>query len=408
MSYKFVKITTLYREYLNNYYEKNRDIISKSYNEQFAHLMSDFFGWSNYFQVNFGKIGVDAYEIISNALPLQKSWAKEHNLKLNNNDLVLEQLKYLKPEIVFIQDTNTHNGKWVEFIKDEVPSIKKIIGWCCSPYKKENIDLYKPFDFILTCSPKFNIEFQNYGLKSYQMYHAFEPMVLKSVKEYDHSNIIDLIFAGSIIPGNDFHNERIILLEKIIEFGVDINIYSNIIHDNYLTLVSKQLLYVINKYFYKSSLLDFVFGAETMRKINGLNSIPRNYSYSENMLRKLKKPIYGFEMFKALSNAKIGLNIHGGVAGDYAANIRLFEITGVGACLLTDWKKNLPEMFNIDTEIVTYKNTAECIEKVKWLINHPKECHMIGKAGQIRTLKDHTFENRIKLLDQIIKKELYN
>ncbi|MGD1008176.1 MAG: glycosyltransferase, partial [Ignavibacteriaceae bacterium] len=45
-------------------------------------------------------------------------------------------------------------------------------------------------------------------------------------------------------------------------------------------------------------------------------------------------------------------------------------------------------------------------EKVKWLLNNPKEREAIAKAGQQRVLKDHTLESRVRLLDEIIRKEL--
>jgi spore maturation protein CgeB len=36
--------------------------------------------------------------------------------------------------------------------------------------------------------------------------------------------------------------------------------------------------------------------------------------------------------------------------------------------------ENLSELFEIDREVVTYKSVDECIEKVKWLLEHiPKK-----------------------------------
>ena len=48
----------------------------------------------------------------------------------------------------------------------------------------------------------------------------------------------------------------------------------------------------------------------------------------------------------------------------------------------------------------------ECIEKIKWLLDHPKEREEIAKAGQKRVLKDHTFKIRANQLNEIILKEL--
>jgi spore maturation protein CgeB len=86
--------------------------------------------------------------------------------------------------------------------------------------------------------------------------------------------------------------------------------------------------------------------------------------------------------------------------------MRLFEATGVGTCLITDWKDNLHDLFEPDREVVTYRSPQECVEKVKWLLEHPQEREAIAQAGQARTLKDHTFDQRAIELDYIIRREL--
>ena len=55
------------------------------------------------------------------------------------------------------------------------------------------------------------------------------------------------------------------------------------------------------------------------------------------------------------------VNVHA-IAGPYApANIRLFEASGAATCMLTDSKKDLHELFEIDDEIVTYSSIDECV-----------------------------------------------
>ena len=157
----------------------------------------------------------------------------------------------------------------------------------------------------------------------------------------------------------------------------------------------------------KSGLNGVVDSNPYLKKIAVLNESPHNPSYS-NKLRKTAQPsLYGLDMYNKLSTADSVLNIHIGIAGArYAANIRLFEVTGVGSCLVTDWKENLYELFIPDEEVVTFKTSEECIEKVKWLRDHPDERRKIAEAGQKRTLKDHTYALRVCQLDEIIRKEL--
>jgi spore maturation protein CgeB len=111
-------------------------------------------------------------------------------------------------------------------------------------------------------------------------------------------------------------------------------------------------------------------------------------------------------MLNKIAGYKIGINIHGGVAEEYAANIRMFEVTGAGSCLVTDHKTNIHDLFEPDKEIVTYRSTEECIEKIKWLLNNPSTLQEIARAGQERTFKEHTVENRVGYLDEIIRQHL--
>ncbi len=86
--------------------------------------------------------------------------------------------------------------------------------------------------------------------------------------------------------------------------------------------------------------------------------------------------------------------------------MRLFETTGVGACLLTDWKENLSDLFEPDKEVLTYRTAEECVEKVNYILEHEAERRSIAAAGQRRTLREHNFEKRAVLIDEIIRRAL--
>ena len=83
--------------------------------------------------------------------------------------------------------------------------------------------------------------------------------------------------------------------------------------------------------------------------------------------------------------------------------MRLFEATGVGSCLLTDWKENLSDFFIPDVEVVTYRSSQEATEKVKFLLEHPEQRRAIALAGQRRTLSEHTYKQRAQQLDALIQ-----
>jgi spore maturation protein CgeB len=107
-------------------------------------------------------------------------------------------------------------------------------------------------------------------------------------------------------------------------------------------------------------------------------------------------------MFRCLRNTKVALNTHGDVSRHSASNMRLFEATGVGTCLLTDWKPNLHELFEPDVEVATYRCAEECIEKARYLLDHESARRDLAAAGQRRTLAEHTFSRRAEQLHAII------
>ena len=114
--------------------------------------------------------------------------------------------------------------------------------------------------------------------------------------------------------------------------------------------------------------------------------------------------LWGCEMYQVLRHSKITLNHHIGVAGAYANNMRLFESTGVGTLLLTDWKKNLSDMFEPGTEVVAYRTAEECIELMNYYLEHDEERASIAWNGQQRTLREHNYFQRMGEFVEIVRR----
>jgi spore maturation protein CgeB len=203
------------------------------------------------------------------------------------------------------------------------------------------------------------------------------------------------VFSGSLTTGGNFHDDRIRLIEQILKEKLEIDLYVNI--ENKFRIRTKQAIFLINSLF---------------RNI-GLGQVAGNFrileygkarieNYSDALLSKRKPPLFGMDMYNLFYRSKIVLNYHIGVAGDYAGNMRMFEVTGVGSCLLTDNKKNISDLFEPDNEIVVYKNADECIAKAKWLLENDEERKKISVKGQQKTLESHTVLSRCETVLEII------
>ena len=140
------------------------------------------------------------------------------------------------------------------------------------------------------------------------------------------------------------------------------------------------------------------YGIEIGRLPN--NSLKEMYPY------RCYGPVFGIEYYQLLQSSNIVFNMHSIAAKNTVDNMKMFEITGVGSCLLTDTGTNMKDIFEEDKEIVVYRSIDEAVEKVSYLLDHPKEAEEIAKAGQTRTLRDHTTMNRCRQIDEILQKHL--
>jgi spore maturation protein CgeB len=43
------------------------------------------------------------------------------------------------------------------------------------------------------------------------------------------------------------------------------------------------------------------------------------------------------------------------------------------------------------------------MDKARWLLDNPAKAQAIGESGLRRTLRDHTFEKRIPVLESILR-----
>jgi spore maturation protein CgeB len=115
---------------------------------------------------------------------------------------------------------------------------------------------------------------------------------------------------------------------------------------------------------------------------------------------------WGKTMYGILQESRITLNYHIDLAENYANNLRLFEATGVGTLLLTDNKCNLHELFEPGKEVAVYRTPEECVELAQYYIEHEEERAAIARAGQKRTLRDHTYKLRMQELSALLERQL--
>jgi spore maturation protein CgeB len=118
-----------------------------------------------------------------------------------------------------------------------------------------------------------------------------------------------------------------------------------------------------------------------------------NWKISNNFILH-KDYLTGEDMAKKFNQTKINLNIQA-LHGKESMNLRTFEIPASNGFQLVDYKKELPNLFKLDKEIVCYYDIDDLKNKIKYYLKNKEERDKITLEGHKRVLKDHKVSDRI-------------
>lgn len=336
---------------MESHYQNNPNLIYESYAHQKASLNGGLFGNSDYYCEGLKKSGWDAEKLIINCKQLQTTWIRENNSSARDlQSVAVEQIKQANPRVTFFHDLNLMTKDFLDAVR---PFTELMVGQISTVILNEIP--FDSYDLLFSSFPHYIKRFRDAGLTAHYMPLAFDPRILQHVNQFAFSQRpIECSFAGGI---SKLHLRSYKLLELLV----------------------------------KESPIEFWgYGAETLSENSPVRD--RHHGYA-----------WGKDMFNILSASKININRHGEVAENYANNMHLFEATGCGTLLITDYKDNLCELFEIGKEVVAYRSPEECAALVQYYLTHQKEAEEIAKEGQSRTLRDHTHIDRMGKTAQILE-----
>lgn len=363
-----MKLGVYHPGYLRDFYAERPQLEEESYQNQLEVLLEDYFGSSNFWTRELSRLGYQTCDTVSNSVGLQRRWASEHGRRWNSDDWLFDttfaQIAEFRPDVLLVADYSTFTAEFLKRVRRDVPSVRLVAGWCGAPPGRS--DVLKEWDVALSCVPELVASFRGDGLTSFHVNHAFEPRIV-DIPDDQSSLSVDFSFLGSVVPRKGFHERRERLLIHLVE-RTGLMIWSD---------------------------LDGDAGKSIIRRISG--------GVDRKLRSRAKRALFGRRMFSQLRRSRVTLNNHLDTSANSASNMRLFEATGMGACLVTDAKDNLATLFEPDLEVATYSSPEECAEKVAWLLANEGARREMAAAGQRRTLRDHTFASRAEAIDGIIR-----
>jgi spore maturation protein CgeB len=383
-----------YPRFLMWLYRHKPGLENTSYATQMAARNASLFGLADFYSTNFAMLGHTAAEIHVNNPWLQSAWAREHGIAIETPDataerralpgwiertvtpfkpmlrplarkvglspkldaqatgILLAQIEDFRPDLIINQDVFRVDTELARRIKG-IGSKPVLIGHVgIEPPRGQDWAVY---DLMISQLPRLVQFFRNAGARAELSHLAFEPRILDALPK-PPTRDIEVSFVGSVSVD---HQQRIALLEAV--------------------------------------------ARQFHLKIWG--SHPHALPASSPLHRCLQGEVWGTEMYQVLRRSRITLNSHIDLAGREAGNMRLFEATGVGTFLLTDFKDNLHTLFEPDREVAVWRSVDECLKAIDRYLGDDDARERIARAGQARTLGQHTYRHRaaeiLKLVDKM-------
>jgi len=404
MSYRFQKFTTVYPEVARRMLERLPNHQQLSYSEFYNAVVAFRFAWADYYATHMRALGHEAEEVFADLEPLQEAWAKEHGVKWSAGnwlrEIALARVREFQPQVIFIEDLYVFDADFRRQLRAACRGHVLLLGYRAAP--TEDFAAFSDMDLLLTCVPNFAARLAQGGASVAVMRHAFEPAIISALEPLPARDL-EFTFTGHLVLQNGYHQQRRIIIEKLLEC-TPLQMWLQVSEPPPAATGAARIAAGLTRRA-GTVLKKIGIPPPVSGKLSPLKQ-PATDSYAvtldQSFPDRSHPPVFGLDNFRILARSHLTFNNHIDAAEGHAGNMRLFEATGMGACLLTDWKTDLQDIFEPDKEVVAYRSAEECVEKVNYLLHHEKERQAIAAAGQRRTLRDHTFAQRALQLDELI------
>jgi spore maturation protein CgeB len=371
---RFLILSCDYTAFLQWLYAQHPGLERQCYEAQMRARVESMFAGPHHYSDSLMRLGHESYDVYPNNEYMQKAWARENGVRVEADwrwefrlrrgivpwisrikdrrwfyDILAAQIRYYKPAVLLNQAMDTLSSRFFQEMK---PHVGLLIGEHAASPLPDGED-FSCYDLVISSFPPTVEHFRRKGIPTEFNRLGFWPEHLSGMDGEERP--FDITFIGNF---HRIHSSRVALLEALCSHFPQLKVWAP--------------------------------GVDHLAPGSPIRNCYQG-------------PAWGREMYTVMSRSKIALNHHGDIL-PYANNCRLYEATGMGALLVTDWKENLHEMFEPGREVVAYHSPEECAELVQYYLRHDAERQAIAHAGQRRTLQEHTYVRRVReLVDNICK-----
>jgi hypothetical protein len=232
---------------------------------------------------------------------LQRAWAREKGMKADMplTDILLAQIEEHRTEVFYNLDPVRYAS---DFVRCLPGSVKCKIAWRAAPSGSTDFTAY---DLMVCNFPSILEGYRNAGLRAEWFFPAHDPELDAYAENSDRP--VDIAFIGTY---SRHHSRRAALIEAVASL---VDRYRVALHldsgSQFQKLADSPL---------------------------GLVGPLRKHRRPAAVRAASQPPVFGRDLYKTLSSAKIIINGAVDMAGPDRGNMRCFEAMGARACLVSD------------------------------------------------------------------------
>lgn len=296
------------------------------------------------------------------------------------------------------------------------------ISWTCDAplLSMRNASVYNPENTIYVFDKKEYEYFNSIGADTVKYLPlAGRPKRIKKENKY----LYDISFVGNLYDKNRYDEMVNALppylcgyMDAAIEAQLNVsggNLLNIMLTDDimddlskYIDVQSKNCSVADSnlKLHFSTSVLSYKV-ASVMRTniLNSLGSIADVHLFTTSCTENLHQitvhpPVrYLDEMPLVFASSKINLNmtipnIENGIP------LRVFDILSVGGFLMTDYRPELENLFDINKDLVVYDGNDDLATKTEYYLRHDRERELIAANGFDKLQKLHTYTHRLNIM----------
>ncbi|MGD9920012.1 MAG: glycosyltransferase [Pseudorhodoplanes sp.] len=308
----------------------------------------------------------DAFFTNGDDMKLQRAWARENGLKADASleDILLAQIEAHRTEVFYNHDPVRYPSSFVRRLPG---CVKRKIAWRAAPSGNSDFGAY---DLMVCNFPSILEEYRTRGWHGTYFTPAHDPEM--DAYAGNEERPIDVLFVGGY---SRHHWNRAAILERV-----------------------AKLRYTHKIVYHLDSSSRFQRLAES--PLGLLGPLKKHRRPAE--IRAIDAPpVFGRDLYKALSQAKIVLNGAIDMSGIDRGNMRCWESMGCGALLISD-VGNYPEGMAAGKTMETYNSAADVISIIEGFLNEPTRLVQIACYGHQMIRKEYSKERQWQRFSELL------